>query len=55
MNELIKYYGESVNGGIPMAQLNLPAGKIKRVFEKWSERTLHDDLDLQKMFSKGKT
>jgi len=52
-NELIKYYGESVNGGIPMAQLNLPAGKIKRVFEKWSERTLCDDLDLQKMFSKG--
>ena len=37
---LIGYYSEVVNGGIPMAQLNLPAEKIKRVFEKWSDKLL---------------
>ena len=47
---LIRYYAESVNGGIPMAQLNLPAKKIKRVFEKWSERTLNQDSKLKEMF-----
>ena len=49
-NDLIKFYAESVNGGIPMAQLNLPAKKIKRVFENWSERTLNQDSKLKKMF-----
>ena len=49
-NNLIRYYAESVNGGIPMAQLNLPAKKIKRVFEKWSERTLNQDPKLKQMF-----
>jgi hypothetical protein len=47
---LIDYYTESVNGGIPMAQLGLPADKIKRIFEKWSERTLNYDKELQSMF-----
>ena len=50
---LIEYYGEVVNGGIPMAQLNLPAGKIKRVFEKWSDRTLGSDPKLKKLYNKG--
>ena len=49
-NKLIRYYAESVNGGIPMAQLNLPAKKIKRVFEKWSERSLNQDPKLKEMF-----
>jgi ketosteroid isomerase-like protein len=49
-NNLIKYYTETVNGGIPMAQLNLPAEKIKRVFQKWSDRTLNQDPNLKKMF-----
>ena len=52
-SSLIEYYGEVVNGGIPMAQLNLPAGKIKRVFEKWSHRTLASDPKLQKLYNKG--
>ena len=50
---LIEYYGEVVNGGIPMAQLNLPAGKIKRVFEKWSDRALDSDSKLKKLYTKG--
>ena len=50
---LIKYYGEVVNGGIPMAQLNLPAGKIKRVFEKWSDRALDSDPKLKNLYTKG--
>ena len=50
---LIKYYGEVVNGGIPMSQLDLPAGKIKRVFEKWSARALKSDLKLKKLYKKG--
>ena len=50
---LIEYYGEVVNGGIPMAQLNLPAGKIKRVFEKWSDRALDSDSELKKLYTKG--
>ena len=49
----IKYYGEVVNGGIPMAQLNLPAGKIKRVFEKWSDRALDSDSELKRLYTKG--
>tara|TARA_B100000989_G_scaffold292184_1_gene267674 strand:+ start:909 stop:1388 length:480 start_codon:yes stop_codon:yes gene_type:complete len=49
---LIEYYGEVVNGGIPMAQLNLPAGKIKRVFEKWSLRTLDSDPKLKNLYTK---
>ena len=52
-DNLIKYYGEVVNGGIPMAQLNLPAGKIKRVFEKWSDRALDADPKLKKLYTKG--
>ena len=48
---LIKYYGEMVNGGIAMVQLNLPATKIKRVFQKWARRTLQSDPILAKMFS----
>ena len=52
-DDLIKYYGEVVNGGIPMAQLNLPAGKIKRVFEKWSHRALDADPKLKKLYIKG--
>ncbi len=51
---LIEYYGEEVNGGIPMAQLNLPAEKIKRVFEKWSARALDSDSELKNLFTKGK-
>ena len=50
---LIKYYGEVVNGGIPMAQLNLPAEKIKRVFEKWSDRALNSDSKLKKLYTQG--
>ena len=50
---LIKYYGEVVNGGIPMAQLDLPAEKIKRVFEKWSDRTLNSDTKLKNLYTKG--
>tara|TARA_Y100000589_G_scaffold275879_1_gene270153 strand:+ start:410 stop:910 length:501 start_codon:yes stop_codon:yes gene_type:complete len=50
---LIKYYGEVVNGGIPMSQLDLPAGKIKRVFEKWSARALESDIKLKKLYKKG--
>ena len=50
---LIEYYGEVVNGGIPMAQLNLPSKKIKRVFEKWSERALETDPKLQNLYKKG--
>ena len=53
-DSLIEYYGEVVNGGIPMAQLNLPAGKIKRVFEKWSDRALDSDSELKKLYTKGK-
>ena len=49
----IEYYGEVVNGGIPMAQLNLPSKKIKRVFEKWSERTLKADPKLLNLYKKG--
>ena len=52
-DSLIEYYGEVVNGGIPMAQLNLPAGKIKRVFEKWSDRALDYDPELKKLYIKG--
>ena len=51
--KLLEYYGEVVNGGIPMAQLNLPAGKIKRVFEKWSNRALGTDSTLKKLYTKG--
>ena len=36
-----------------MAQLNLPAGKIKRVFEKWSDRALDADPKLKKLYTKG--
>ena len=50
---LIEYYGEVVNGGIPMSQLNLPAGKIKRVFEKWSARALESDTKLKKLYTDG--
>ena len=50
---LIEYYGEVVNGGIPMSQLNLPAGKIKRVFEKWSARALDSDAKLKNLYTKG--
>ena len=50
---LIKYYGEVVNGGIPMAQLNLPVEKIKRVFEKWSDRGLNADPKLKNLYTKG--
>ncbi len=50
---LIEYYGEVVNGGIPMAQLNLPSKKIKRVFEKWSERALESDPKLRNLYKKG--
>ena len=53
--QLIEYYGESVNGGIAMAQLGLPAGKIKRVFEKWSDRLLKSDLELNFMYRKKDT
>ena len=52
-DNLIEYYGEVVNGGIPMAQLNLPEGKIKRVFEKWSDRALNSDIELKKLYTKG--
>ena len=52
-NSLIEYYGEVVNGGIPMSQLNLPAGKIKRVFEKWAVRALNSDIKLKKLYTKG--
>ena len=52
-DNLIEYYGEVVNGGIPMAQLNLPEGKIKRVFEKWSDRALNSDIKLKKLYTKG--
>ena len=50
-NGLVEYYGESVNGGIAMAQLGLSAGKMKRVFEKWSDRSLKSDLELSRMFN----
>ena len=52
-DNLIEYYGEVVNGGIPMSQLNLPAGKIKRVFEKWAARALNSDIKLKKLYTKG--
>ena len=52
-DNLIEYYGEVVNGGIPMSQLNLPAGKIKRVFEKWSVRALDTDTKLKKQYIEG--
>ena len=52
-DNLIEYYGEVVNGGIPMSQLNLPAGKIKRVFEKWAVRALNSDIKLKKLYTKG--
>ena len=52
-SSLIEYYGEVVNGGIPMAQLNLPSKKIKRVFEKWSERALDSDPKLRNLYKKG--
>ena len=52
-DSLIEYYGEVVNGGIPMSQLNLPAGKIKRVFEKWSARALNSDIKLKKLYTNG--
>jgi hypothetical protein len=35
---LIASYRESVNGGIPMVQLGVAAGRMERVFRKWSER-----------------
>lgn len=35
---LIEEYRESVNGGIPMVQLGVAAGRMERVFQKWSER-----------------
>ena len=50
---LIEYYGEVVNGGIPMAQLNLPSKKIKRVFQKWSNRALESDQKLRELYIKG--
>ncbi|MFL2800694.1 MAG: nuclear transport factor 2 family protein [Paracoccaceae bacterium] len=50
---LIEYYGEVVNGGIPMAQLNLPSKKIKRVFQKWSDRALESDQKLKELYTKG--
>ena len=52
-DNLIEYYGEVVNGGIPMAQLNLPSKKIKRVFEKWSERALEADQKQRNLYKKG--
>ena len=50
---LIEYYGEVVNGGIAMAQLNLPSKKIKRVFQKWSDRALESDQRLRELYTKG--
>jgi ketosteroid isomerase-like protein len=35
---LIEAYRESVNGGIAMAQLGVAAGRMERVFQKWSDR-----------------
>lgn len=35
---LIAAYRESVNGGIPMAQLGVASGRMERVFQKWSDR-----------------
>jgi ketosteroid isomerase-like protein len=35
---LIESYRESVNGGIPMAQLGVAAGRMERVMQKWSDR-----------------
>ena len=52
-SSLIEYYGEVVNGGIPMAQLNLPSKKIKRVFQKWSDRALVSDRKLRELYTKG--
>jgi ketosteroid isomerase-like protein len=35
---LIESYRESVNGGVPMVQLGVAAGRMERVLQKWSER-----------------
>jgi SnoaL-like domain len=35
---LIESYRESVNGGVPMVQLGVAAGRMERVFQKWSDR-----------------
>lgn len=35
---LIASYRESVNGGIPMAQLGVASARMERVFQKWSDR-----------------
>lgn len=35
---LIANYRESVNGGIPMVQLGVAAGRMERVLQKWSDR-----------------
>lgn len=35
---LIESYRESVNGGVAMAQLGVAAGRMERVFQKWSDR-----------------
>ena len=52
-NGLVSYYGESVNGGLAMIQLGLPAKKIKRVFENWFDRSLKHDGKLRKMLDQN--
>ena len=35
---LVSAYRESVNGGLPMVQLGVAAGRIEKVLTRWSER-----------------
>ena len=37
-NGLIQAYRESVNGGIPMVQLGVAAGRMEKVLNRWSDR-----------------
>lgn len=50
-NGLIASYRESVNGGIPMAQLGVAPGRMERVFQKWSDR-LKSEPDVKAYLAK---
>jgi hypothetical protein len=43
---LIETYRESVNGGVPMVQLGVAAGRMEKVLRRWSDR-LQSDPDVQ--------
>ena len=47
---LIVEYSESVNGGIAMVQLGVKPEKMQKVFLKWLNRSLEDDVKLRNFY-----